>query len=230
MAKSKQTLAIILPAYNEGKTIGKVLAGIPRQLPGISKIEIIVVDDGSKDKTGILARRAGAMVLTHKINLGVGNAYKTGLEYTKNKYDLIATMDADGQHLGSDVPKIIQPILLKRADIVIGTRLKNPKGMPAIKLAGNWIMNFITYLFSGIWTTDSQSGFRAFSRKALRLLNLKTAGYEICTEMFAEIKKYNLKFAEIPIKVVYTKYSQGKGQSIANAVNIITNLIKRNLL
>jgi len=224
-----KSLAIVIPAFNEEKTISEVINGLPKKLPGISKIDVIVVDDGSKDKTGILAKRAGAKVLRHMINLGVGNAYKTGLKFTTKKYDIVATMDADGQHSPKDLVKIIQPIARNKADVVVGTRLKNPQGMPMVKLAGNWIMNFITYLFSGIWTTDSQSGFHAFSQKTLKLFRLKTGGYEICTEMFGEINKYGLKFKEIPIKVIYTKHSRSKGQSIANAVNIVTNLLKRNL-
>ncbi|TSC92879.1 MAG: family 2 glycosyl transferase [Candidatus Berkelbacteria bacterium Licking1014_7] len=223
-------LAIVLPAYNEEEMIFEVVKSIPKKLPGISQIKTIVVDDGSQDRTAQLARQAGAKVLRHIINLGVGSAYKTGLQYAKNqRYDIVATMDADGQHSPNDLKKIIKPIVGNKADVVIGTRMKNPQAMPVIKILGNWIMNCITYLFSGIWTTDSQSGFRAYNKKALSLIRPKTSGYEICTEMFSEIKKYDLRFSEIPIKVIYTKHSRSKGQSIANAVNIITNLLKRNL-
>lgn len=220
-------LAIVIPAYNEEEHIFEVVSGLPKKLAGISKIEVIVVDDGSKDRTGQLAKKAGAKVLTHKINLGVGNAYKTGLEYVKGEFEAVVTMDADGQHSAADIKKIIVPILQNQADIVIGTRLINPKGMPPIKLFGNWLMNFITYLFSGIWTTDSQSGFRGYNQKVLRLIQLKTGGYEICSELFSEIKRFNLRMVEIPIKVIY--YKGQKGQSIANAINIVTNLLKRNL-
>lgn len=220
-------LAILIPAYNEEKVIFKVIKGLPKKLSGIKKIQVIVVDDGSKDQTGSLAKKAGAKILTHAINLGVGNAYRTGLAFAKKRFDLVVTMDADGQHSSADIQKMVNPILKGRADVVIGSRLIQPKGMPLIKLTGNWIMNFITYLFSGIWTTDSQSGFRAYSQKALGLIKFKTGGYEICSELFSEINHFGLKMIEVPIKVIY--YKGQKGQPISNAINIVTNLLKRNL-
>jgi glycosyltransferase involved in cell wall biosynthesis len=220
-------LAVLIPAYNEEENISEVIKKLPKRLPGVEKIQVIVVDDGSVDKTALLAKRAGAKVLTHAINLGMGNSYRTGLEFIKGKFDLVVTMDADGQHSPSDVKKIIQPILKGKADVVIGSRLIKPKGMPLIKLAGNWIMNFITYLFFGIWATDSQSGFRACNQKALRLIELKTGGYEVASEFLSEINRLNLKMVEVPIKVIY--YKGQKGQPISNTANIISNLLKRNL-
>jgi glycosyltransferase involved in cell wall biosynthesis len=224
-------LAIIIPAFNESSVIGDVILSIPKILNGVAKFDIIVVNDGSKDDTAAVAKAAGTIVINHRINLGTGAATITGLEYAKRKrYDVIVTMDGDGQHDPKDLVKLIQPIIKKEADVVIGSRLINAKGMPLMKFFGNIMMNVFTFLLSHIWTTDSQSGFRAYRLGALEKMKIKTSGYEICSEVFAEIRRNNLKFKEIPIKVIYSDYSRVRGQSMANGINIVIKLLTRNLV
>lgn len=224
-------LAIIIPAYNEEKVLQSVLESLPKKLKGIKKIFTVVTDDGSRDKTYSIAKKYATVALKHKINLGAGSATITGIRYAVRvlKPDIIITMDSDGQHDPKNIPALVKPIVNRKTDVVIGSRMLEVKGMPSIKIFTNKIANLITFIFSGIWTTDSQTGFRAYSQYALDKIHLRTTGYEYCTEVFSEIKRNHLKFVEVPVKVIYSDYSKAKGQSIANSINIIIKLINRNL-
>ncbi len=222
-------IIIVLPAYNEGKVIGKVIAGIRKE--GFR--DIIVVDDCSADDTLGKAEAAGARVVSQFINRGAGATTKTGIDFALlDGADIIVTMDSDGQHSPKDIKKVIRPILDKRADVVIGSRLLNPEGMPLIRRIANWIGNVSTYILFGVWTTDSQSGFKAFSRKAAERIDIKTNRYEFSSEVMSEIGKMRLKFAEVPIKVIYTDYSLGKGhgQGFVNGLKTLAKLILRKIL
>lgn len=219
-------LAIIIPAYNEEKTIARVIKGIPEKITGISEINTFVINDGSNDKTEEIAQKAGATVLSHLINQGVGAATVTGLEAAKKiDADIAITLDADGQHDPKEIAKMVELILKKKYDVVIGTRLINRKNMPLLKSFGNFFMNWITFALYGDWFRDSQSGFKGFSRKALEKLELSSQGYEICSEIIGEIQKNKLKYKEIAIKTIYTDYSKKRGQLALNGVNIILKLI-----
>ncbi len=219
-------LAIVIPVYNEGPVIKSVIKSLPSKLSGISKITILAVDDGSTDNSAGQIEHTQAILVSHHTNLGVGCATATGLEAARRiDADIAVTFDGDGQHDPSDIAKITKPVLGKRLDLVIGTRLVNPEGMPQHKKVGNWGLNIITYLLSGKWTSDSQSGFKAFSARALKKMDLDTAGYEFCSEIILEATRKRLKIGEIPIKVRYTRYSRRKGQSVFNGVNIVIKLI-----
>ena len=224
-------LVIVIPAYNEEKAIGKVISGLPKKLPGVKSIAAVIVDDGSSDKTAAASRRAGAkLVLRHRINCGKGTATITGLAAARRlAADMVVTMDADGQHDPADIKKLIRPIIKKEAEVVIGSRLLNAKGMPLVKIIGNWLMNGLTFVFSGQLVSDSQSGMKALSRRALEKIKLDGSGYEIDSEIILETRRHNLKIIEIPIKVIYSDYSNLKGQNIFNAVNIFTRLLLRSL-
>ena len=139
-------------------------------------------------------------------------------------------MDGDGQHDPKDIEKVIEPILRKKADVVIGTRLKNSKGMPFYRKIGNIGLNIVTLTLSGKWTSDSQSGFKAFTRNALCDINLDLNGYEFCSEIIMETSKNNLKVVEVPIKAIYSEYSKHKGQSFLNGFNIVVKLIYKKII
>ncbi len=201
---------IVLPAYNEEKIIQDVL----REIQSSGHKKIIVVDDGSRDQTYERAREIeGVVALRHKLNRGKGAATKTGIEAAKLLgAGIIVTMDSDGQHNPTDIARLIDPIQKNHCDVVLGTRLKNPKGMPWYKILANHIGNAITWYFYGLWVSDSQSGFRAYSRHASELINTKTDRYEYDSEVIREIYLYKLKYKEVPIEVRYTDYSMGKIQ------------------
>ena len=215
-----------MPAYNEEKVIGKVIDGLKKE--GYS--EIIVVDDGSADSTSAVARKRGAKVYRHPLNRGLGGALGTGIAAAREYADVIVTFDSDGQHDPKEIAKLIRPIEKGRADVVIGSRMKNPKGMPFIRRVGNTGFNIITYILFGVWTTDSQSGFRAFSKKAANTIEIHTNRMEVSSEIIREIGRKSLKFVEVPITPIYTEYSIRHGQSHLNGFRILAKLILKKLM
>jgi glycosyltransferase involved in cell wall biosynthesis len=201
---------IVIPAYNEAEVIQSVI----REIKSAGYENIVVVDDGSADDTRAKAKELiGKNALRHKLNRGKGGATKTGIEAAKILgADIIVTVDGDGQHDPKDIQKLIAPILENKADVVLGTRLIDPTGMPLHKIIANHIGNFFTWYLFGLWVTDSQSGFRAYSRRAADLINTKADRYEYDSEVIREIYIYKLKYVEIPISVRYTEYSMSKVQ------------------
>ncbi len=201
---------IVLPAYNEEKIICETL----KEIRTTHYENIIVVDDGSNDQTYETVRMIpGVIVLRHRLNRGKGAATKTGIEAAKLLgAKIIVTMDADGQHNPTDIARLTEPIRNHHCDVVLGTRLKDPRGMPWYKILANHVGNFITWYFYGLWVSDSQSGFRAYSRHAAELINTRTDRYEYDSEVIREIYLYKLEYQEVPIEVRYTEYSVGKIQ------------------
>lgn len=227
-------VAFVIPAYNEETVVGDVIKHLIKEAKKQKvsyEFEIIVVDDGSKDNTALIASRAGATVINHILNSGAGGATATGLSYADQQdFDYAVTLDADGQHLAIDVLRGINQIIEKKADLLIGSRLVNTEGMSKVKILGNRGLSIITYLLFRINVTDSQSGLRVFSRKALSQLRWKTSGYEFCSEMLWRAKQLQLTIDEYSIQSIYTDYSKSKGQNNWNAVNIIKSLVQRRIV
>ena len=227
-------LAILIPAYNEEKTLAKVIQSLPKKINKVTAIEVIVVNDGSKDETLKIAEKMKVTTLSHMINRGLGGALGTGFAYAKqNNFDALITFDADGQHSSRDIEPVLRPILNKKADISIGSRLKSAfwqtKGMPWYRIVGVWGLNVLTLIFFWVWTTDSQSGLRAFSKLAIAKINIKANRMEVSSEFFNEAQTHNLKIAEVPIKPIYTPYSLQKGQKNINGFKILFRMIHRRL-
>lgn len=224
-------VCVIIPAFNEAKVIYSVISDLKTEFKR-NKIhgDVVVINDRSSDDTGAVARDAGAIVIDHLVNQGAGGATSTGLFFAKeNTYDIVVTMDADGQHIASDVVRGIELIKGGDADVLIGSRLIDSKGMPRIKRLGNVGLSTITKLLFGINSTDSQSGLRVFNKDAILKIEWRSTGYDFCSEMLWRAKQLNLTVRDYPIKAVYTEYSAGKGQNNWNAINIIKALVKRRL-
>ncbi|HEU4914175.1 MAG TPA: glycosyltransferase family 2 protein [Candidatus Saccharimonadales bacterium] len=228
----KKRVAIVIPAYNESKAIGGVIEGVDKLLAKQPfSYEIVVVDDGSADTTADVAAKKGATVIRHILNSGSGGATATGLSYAdRHNFDAAATIDADGQHSPKDLLNGVQIMLNGNVDLLIGSRLINSEGMSKVKILGNRGLSFITYVLFGVSSTDSQSGLRVFSSKALRDLKWKTNGYEFCSEMLWRAKQQGLRIDEYPIEAIYTDYSKSKGQNNWNAFNIIKSLLRRRIM
>ena len=200
---------VVIPVYNEESVIQDVIGEI--QKAGYENI--IMVDDGSYDNTQQKAKGVGVISLRHKLNRGKGAAAKTGIEAAKILgADIIVTMDGDGQHDPQDIQKLVDPISRKECDVVLGSRLLDPEGMPWYKILHNKIGNIITWYLYGLLVTDSQSGLRAYSQKAAEYIDTSGDRYEYDSEVIREIHRHKLKYKEIPIQVRYTKYSMGKIQ------------------
>lgn len=225
-------VCIILPAYNESSVISNVIKDLFKTFRKHGyDFEIVTVDDGSKDTTSKIAQDAGAYVIKHILNTGSGGATATGLSYAQqNGFDIAVTVDADGQHHSSDVLNGVQRMEKSDIDLLIGSRLIDSHGMSRVKRLGNRGLSIVTYLLFGVNVTDSQSGLRVFSRRALNELRWKTSGYEFCSEMLWRAKQQKLTISEYPIKAIYTDYSKNKGQNNWNAFNIIKSLLRRRLM
>lgn len=225
-------VCVVIPAYNESTVIKDVVKDVRKAFDKSSlSYEVVVVNDGSKDDTSIQARLGGAKVIDHILNSGAGGATATGLSYAnQNGFDFAVTMDADGQHLPKDVLAGIKIAQQGTVDLLIGSRLIDTKGMSKVKVLGNKGLSTITKLLFGVDVTDSQSGLRVYSKKALESLRWKTSGYEFCSEMLWRAKQLKLAISEYPIKAVYTEYSTSKGQNNWNAVNIVKSLVKRRIV
>lgn len=217
---------IVVPAFNESAVIFKVLKALPKRIKGVKNIEIVVVDDGSHDSTKVEALKANVNVVSHALNRGVGAATKTGIQWAlRRNTDIAITFDADGQHDPKDVERIIKPIVNEKSDLVIGSRFKKKQKIPTDRFLLNWLANLATLVLFGVFSTDSQSGLRAFSRKAINLINFKSDRMEFSSEILLEAKMNNLKVSEVPIKVNYTEYSRIKGQKNTNAFPIFARFL-----
>ncbi len=209
-----------MPAFNEERTIGAVILKLKPHVE-----QIIVIDDGSRDKTRQTAIQNGARVYRHPINRGLGGALSTGIKAALlNGADIMITLDADGQHDPEEIPKLIKPILDNEADVVIGSRFLVRQPMPLFRRMGIPFFNLITFLLFGIWSTDSQSGMRAFNRKTAQALEIHTNGMEVSSEILKEVKTKRFKLKEIPIKSIYTDYSLSKGQGFVPGLKTLSKL------
>lgn len=219
-------LFTVIPAYNEAKTIAEVLA---RARPFADAI--VVIDDGSKDETAEIARAAGAVVVSHFMNRGLGAALGTGFAYARRAgADAIVTLDADGQHAPEEIPKFREE-LEKGADVVIGSRMLGlgNTGMPWYRRVANVLGNFATFVLFGAWVTDSQSGYRAFNTNAISKIEIRANRMEVSSELIAEAKRHRLMIREIPIQTIYTEYSLSKGQGFAEGLKTLLKLVVRRL-
>ncbi|MEM2865517.1 MAG: glycosyltransferase family 2 protein [Candidatus Hadarchaeales archaeon] len=213
----KEDVWVVVPAYNEERSVGKVL----RELKERGWRNLVVVDDGSVDATGEVARSAGAVVLRHEVNSGLGAALRTGLrEAARRGAKAAVTFDADGQHDPDSVERIVEG--LEGADFVVGKR--RSVGIPLNKRFGNFVLDVLTFLLSGIFT-DSQSGNRGFSRKALEEVEIRNDRYAVSSELILLASKKGWRVREVPVKCFYHEYSKAKGTTILSGFRIFLTLL-----
>ncbi len=194
-------ITIGIPAYNEEKNIASIIT----KLKNITN-SIIVCDDGSSDLTSKIAEDLGAIVVKHNTNLGYGAAIRSIFLKAKSvNCDVLVTFDADGQHNTGDIPHIIDPILKNESDIIIGSRFLNDteKNIPHYRKVGIKIITKITNVSIKKQLTDSQSGFRAYSKQVLNELNPSELGMGISTEILIKASSNNFRISEVPIKISY---------------------------
>ena len=213
----------IIPAHNEESTISSVV----RNAKTICSL-VIVVDDGSTDRTVEEATKAEAKVVSHIIRLGVGAALSTGLRAASNHdAEIIVTLDADEQHDPKEIPNIISPIIDGKADLVIGSRiLEKNSEMPFQKLVANKILSKLTSFASGIEIKDSQSGFRGMSRQVADSIKYDSTDYQWASEMIILLSKRGIRIVDVPIKTVYFK-SRRRGAGFRDAIKILYNIFTK---
>jgi glycosyltransferase involved in cell wall biosynthesis len=208
-------LLIYLPALNEGGTISNVIKNIPYQFEGIQHHEVLVVDDGSSDDTVCQAEGAGAIVVSHRSNRGVGGAFQTAIRIALERgADILCSIDADGQFDTRQISELIAPIASKRADFCIGKRFYNnkPEKMPEVKYWGNKLVNRIVSWVSGVKIEDASCGFRAYSRECLISLNLQ-GKFTYTHETILDLIHKGFCVEQIPVSV---KYFDGRISRVAN--------------
>jgi glycosyltransferase involved in cell wall biosynthesis len=197
-------LAVVIPALDEEKTVGAVIRGIPRDIPGVGSMSVLVVDDGSSDRSAQEAVAAGAHVIRHPSTQGVGAAFGTALRYAIDRgADLIVSLDADGQFNPADIPALVEPVLSGAADFATASRFKDPAlvpEMPALKLWGNRMMARLVSALAGGSFHDVSCGMRCYSRRAA--LNLNPIGrFTYTQEVFLNLAFKQMRIVEIPIAV-----------------------------
>ena len=216
-------ITIGIPAFNEEKNIASIIT----KLKNITD-SIIVCDDGSSDLTGKIARDLGAIVITHPQNMGYGAAiHSLFLKAKELDLDSLVTLDADGQHRIEDVNSVIGPINDAVVDIVIGSRFLDEKseGMPNYRKVGIKIITKVTNLSIKEKLTDSQSGFRAYSKKALQKIMPSDVGMGVSTEILIKASNLELKVAEVPIKVYYDG-DTSTHNPVSHGTSVILSTIK----
>ncbi len=197
-------LGIVIFALNEEKSIGSVLDRIPTSIEGIDRIDAIVVDDGSTDRTRAFALERGAQVISHPENRGLGAAFATGIDAAlRAGADIIVTLDGDGQHPPEAIPRLIAPLLEGQADFATATRFSDPAlvpDMPALNRFGNRLMARVTGLASGRSFTDAACGFRAYSREVALRTNIHGV-HTYTQESLLNLARRGMAMTEVPVAI-----------------------------
>lgn len=198
-AITKNDVCVLIPAYNEAAHIAPLLLRVKER-----GFPLIVVDDGSKDDTVARVKAAGVRVLETDKNGGKGAALRRGFEwFLGQKYHALIVMDADGQHDPEDLDLFLKALEQDRYEVIVGDRMSNAKGMPAIRYATNWTMSRIISWLAGQRIPDSQCGYRALKRHAVSHIPLSTDHFEIESEMLLEAAHQGMDIGSLPIKCVY---------------------------
>jgi glycosyltransferase involved in cell wall biosynthesis len=221
---TREDVLVVIPAFNEAATIGEVIAAVQAQ--GYDRIA--VVDDGSSDSTSLEAGRAGATVIRHVINRGPGAATQTGLAFARRTHArCLVTLDADRQHDAHDIHGLLEAMEAQSADVVIGNRfLKGTNFIPRSRVIFNALANLVTYVFSAHWVSDTQSGYKLFSRKAIQNLQIEMDGFAFCSEIIIKAQRAKLRIVEVPIRVEYSTDTIKKGQGLRTGIRTLTHLVQ----
>lgn len=225
MSNSRNDIFVVVPAYNEEKTVSKIIEGIVSE-----GYNVVLVNDGSKDNTLNLAIESKRkypnkiFIVSHIINRGLGAALKTGMAASLKKgAKYVLTFDADGQHEISDIAKVVKPLRDGEADACIGARPL--KDMPLSKSFANFVMNVLTLIFYGRNVKDSQSGLRAFTADAASQIDIVSSGYAVSSEFIKEISDKKFRLAEVTITTIYTPETQHKGTDAIVGLKILFKMI-----
>lgn len=195
----KMKVCIIIPTFNEGKSIGEVVRGVRAQ-----NLEAIVIDDGSYDNTSETAKNSGATVIRNQRNVGKGASLMKGFGFAlDNGFDAVITMDGDGQHATEDIQKFINAARYSNSKIFVGNRLIETKNMPKMRLFTNKFMSWLISKIARQNIPDTQCGFRLIRKEVLARLDLKTIKYETETEILIKASRLGFKIESVPIQTIY---------------------------
>jgi glycosyltransferase involved in cell wall biosynthesis len=219
-ANTARTVAVVIPAHNEERFIGSLVLETLHLAD-----RVIVVDDGSKDKTATVALKAGADVLIHDRNQGKGVAMENGLAYALSLgVDAIVVMDGDGQHRPDEIPDLVRPILDDEADMVIGSRFRGVRSsIPWWRQIGQHVLTYVTNTASKVHSTDSQSGFRAFNRAAVESMDMRSAGFSVESELQFLAAERQWRVVEAPITCIYEE--KAKRNPVKQGLQVLNGIL-----
>lgn len=208
-----------IPCYNEELFIGSVALKTKDYAD-----QVLVVDDGSTDKTAMVAEKAGALVIRHRSNMGKGAAVSTAFEHArKTTCKVLVLLDGDGQHEPAYIPTLVKPVLEGKADMVVGSRYIGMRSfIPGYRTWGHRVLNLFTNLGSRVNLTDSQSGLRAFSPKAIQAFSFAEQGLSVESEMQFLASQAGLRITEVPVSVGY--YSKSKRSPLAHGMGVLNSI------
>lgn len=220
-----QRLFVIVPAYNEARSLKKVISGIQAVLPDA---EIIIVNDGSTDGTGEIAKSCDVKVIHHPKNLGKGAALMTGFKVAlENGASWIATLDADGQHDPRFLGGLLAPVISKKADLAIGSRMSNLSNMPAHRILSNKISSMlVSWRAGGVRIEDSQCGFRVISSTLLREINLTYNGFQAESELLIRAGMQGFKIISKPISTIYKDRNYSSIRNFHDTIEFILLILQ----
>jgi len=219
---------IIIPVYNDSASVTNVATALLKAGYG----KIIIIDDGSSDDVMEKLKHLPVFYLKHSVNLGQGAALQTGINYAiKQEAEIIITFDADGQHQPADIAALLEPIVADEADIVLGSRFLSDDlaTLPTFRKLTLQTARFINLLFSGLLLSDAHNGLRALNKKAMTMINLTENKMAHASEILFEIKKYRLRWKEVPVNISYTPQTIKKGQSSVDSIRILFDLVLHKL-
>lgn len=216
-------IVIGIPAYNEEKNIAKLIVQLQKK-----EYSIVVCNDGSTDMTGEIAEKMGVTVINHKRNLGYGAAIRSiFLKAQEIKAEILVTFDADGQHRVEDITSLIQPIKDDKADIVIGSRFlgQDESNIPKYRKTGIKIITKMANISGEKELTDSQSGLRSYSQRAIELITPSEKGMGVSTEILIKANNASLRIYEIPVKILY-EGDTSTHHPVSHGVSVIVSTMK----
>lgn len=226
--KSKQLrLLVAIPCLNEASTIAAVIGAVPLNPEGVGSVDILVIDDGSSDDTATKAMAAGANVIRHSRNQGVGAAFQTAVTHAVEAgYDLMVNIDGDSQFNPQDIAKLVKPIIDGEADMVTASRFIDPSYtpiMPKVKLLGNYMMSYLISKLVRRKYADVSCGFRCYNRDSLLKVNLHGA-FTYTQETFLEFAVKRVEIKEVPVEVVY--YPNRQSRVVSSIFGYANNTLK----
>ena len=214
-----------IPCYNEEQFIGDVVRKVNQYVD-----QVVVVDDGSSDRTAEVAEAAGATVVRHDVNKGPGGAYKTCFGVAReNGAEILITLDGDEQHDPDELPRLLQPLLNGEADLVVGSRFLGQYEVPRYRKVGIDVITFLYNIGSKVKVVDAQSCYRGYNRKALNTLRITEDGFGFSVELLVQARKNGLRIVEAPISCIYHEASHSKNP-VLHGVGVALMVVKHRAL
>ena len=213
---------VLIPSFNEGKVIRQTIRSLGDQY------SIVLIDDASTDDTANAVRDLPIYYLRHDINLGQGAALQTGMDFALQQgADIVVHFDADGQHNPADIERFVEVLKNQKVDVVLGSRFMRQDdflAIPRLRRLLLRIARIVNGMLTGLWLSDAHNGFRVMNRHALRTIQLKENRMAHATEILMQIRRQQLRYVECPTHIVYTEYSQVKGQRWQGAIDILIDV------